>query len=86
MCASPTSVAPGAKSPDLGTGATCDEVVGSVGHVVCGNFVAPRTMTVNGTAIDCVAGGTFTLPTPQNGGFCFVASAGQYPYAYFTTF
>jgi hypothetical protein len=43
-------------------------------------------MTVNGTAIDCVTAGTYPLPSARNGGFCFVASAGQYSYAYFTTF
>jgi hypothetical protein len=56
-------------------------------HIVCGNFQTPRTMTVNGTAmIDCVTSGTYPLPAPRNGGFCFQASAGQFSYAYFTTF
>ncbi len=73
-------------SGDLGTAATCDEVVGSVAHMVCGNFVAPRTFTVNGMTINCVAGGSFTLPAPRNGGFCMEASAGNYSYAYFTTY
>ena len=50
------------------------------------HFVAPRTFTVNGTSFDCVKGGTFTLPAPQNGGFCMQASAGDYAYAYFGTF
>jgi hypothetical protein len=71
---------------NLGTGATCNEVVGSVTHLVCGNFVAPRTFSVNGTSFDCVAGSGGVLPAPINGGFCMEASAGQYSYAYFTTY
>jgi hypothetical protein len=44
-------------------------------------------MTVNGTTmIDCVTAGSYPLPAPRNGGFCFQASAGQYAYAYFNTF
>ena len=74
-------------SHNLGTGATCDEVVGSVTHVVCGNFVAPRTFMVNGTmTYDCVAGANAALPAAHNGGFCMQASAGDFAYAYFTTY
>jgi len=59
-----------------------------VTHIVCGNFVSPRTMTVNGTSIDCVSNGgaNTTLPAARNGGYCFQASAGQYSYAYFSTY
>ena len=46
LCANPMAVPPMVNSGDLGTGATCDSVVGAVTHIVCGNFVAPRTMTV----------------------------------------
>jgi len=75
------------KSPDFGTGTVCDEVVGTtISHVVCGNFVAPRTFSVNGTAIDCVVGSGGPLPAPVNGGYCMQASAGDYSYAYFTTY
>ena len=49
ICANPGEVAPNTNSGDLGTAETCDEVIGNVRNMVCGNFVAPRTLTVNGT-------------------------------------
>jgi hypothetical protein len=70
----------------------CDEVFSlSVMHILCGNFLAPRTFSVNGMSLDCTAGGgtataTYPLPPARNGGFCVQAGAGQYPYAYFSTF
>src|SRR4029079_11497783 len=86
LCTNPRSVPPATNSGDLGTGATCDEVVGAaVTQTVCGNFVAPRTFSVNGTPVDCATGGAFALPPPRNGGFCMQASAGNYSYAYFGT-
>jgi hypothetical protein len=88
LCTSTNSLAPGTKSPDLGTGAACMDVVGtSITHIVCGNFVSPRTMTINGTTtVDCVTGGGYALPAAVNGGWCFQASSGQYTYAYFQTY
>jgi len=85
--ATPTSV----PSTNQGVGATCYEVTGTYQGGNCGNFVAPRTFSVNGTALAvCVAttsGGNFSLPgTRRNGGYCFQASAGDYPYAYFGLF
>jgi hypothetical protein len=88
LCTNPTAIAPNMNSGDLGTAAVCDEVAGSDGidKIVCGNFVDPRTFTVNGTLFDCVTGVGGDLPAPRNGGFCMQASAGQNAYAYFTTF
>jgi hypothetical protein len=88
LCTNPTAIAPSTSSGDLGTDATCDEVAGNGGveKLVCGNFVAPRTFTVNGIPFDCVTADGGDLPAPRNGGFCMQASAGQYAYAYFTTF
>jgi hypothetical protein len=81
------SIAPGAASGDLGTGAVCDEVVGgNATMIICGNFVAPRTLTANGVAVDCVTGSIAQLPARRNGGYCIQATAGQYSYAYFDTF
>jgi len=54
--------------------------------LACGNFVAPRTFTVNGTMFDCVVGGAAVLPEARNGGWCFEASAGNNSYAYFSTY
>jgi hypothetical protein len=81
------SVAPRTTSPGLGTGATCDEVVGTgLQGLDCGNFLAPRTFTVNGMSVDCVHDAIITLPAARNGGYCMQASAGDYSYAYFSTF
>jgi len=86
MCSGPISVAIGVNSKDLGTGATCHEVMGTAAGLNCGNFVSPRTFTVNGTSINCVMAGNYSLPATRNGGYCMEASAGQYSYAYFSTF
>ena len=87
LCTSTATIAPKANSGDLGTGATCQEVTGgTVTGLVCGNFVAPRTFTVNGMSFNCTSGGTFTLPAEKNGGYCMQASAGNYSYAYFGTY
>jgi hypothetical protein len=87
LCSGPTTVAPKTNSGGLGTGVTCQEVAGgTITSLVCGNFVAPRTFSVNGTAEDCATGGTFTLPATKNGGFCMQAGAGNQSYAYFVTF
>jgi hypothetical protein len=82
-------VPPNTNADNLGTGAVCDEVLStSVMHVVCANFVAPRTFTVNGVSLDCTGGtgNSYALPPARNGGYCMQASQGQYPYAYFSTF
>ncbi len=55
--------------------------------MVCGNFVAPRTFTVNGIAEACaVSSSTITLPAPRMGGFCMQAGAGDDSYAYYATY
>ena len=86
MCSNPTSVPLGMNSGGIGTGATCHEVMGTGAGINCGNFVAPRTFTVNGTSINCVLAGNYSLPATRNGGYCLEASAGEYSYAYFSTF
>jgi hypothetical protein len=85
LCGNPRSVPPATNSADLGTDATCDEVIGgNVAEVICGNFQPPRTFSVNGMNIDCL--GAHLLPAQRNGGWCMQASAGDYSYAYFATF
>jgi hypothetical protein len=87
LCSNPITVAPMAISGNLGTGATCHEVAsGGITSVSCGNFAAPRTFTVNGTSFDCINKQGGTLPATRNGGYCMQASAGDYSYAYFTTY
>jgi len=73
-------------SNTLGTGATCNSVAGSSGMFLCGNFVAPRTFTVNSTAFDCTSAATMTLPAPRNGGWCLQAGPGDESYAFFSTY
>jgi hypothetical protein len=85
LCSNPGTVRPAVASGDLGVEATCDEVIGDITHLVCGNFVAPRTLKVNNVTVSC-AGGGVALPAPRNGGWCMQASAGQYSYAYFNTY
>jgi hypothetical protein len=86
MCSNPIELPVGMISGDLGTSATCHEVMGTGAGMNCGNFLAPRTFTINGTSINCVMSGNYALPAPRNGGYCMEASAGEYSYAYFRTF
>jgi hypothetical protein len=57
--------------------------------VVFGNFVSPRTFSINGTAATYTSsngGATVTLPAKINGGWCMQAGAGNNSFAYFTTY
>jgi hypothetical protein len=71
-------------SGNLGSGATCHEYVGDLGGANFGNFLSPRTLSVNATSMGS-AGGNITLPAKRNGGYCFQATAGSYDWAYFGT-
>jgi hypothetical protein len=74
-------------SGNLGSGASCYETTAAINSGLCGNFVAPRALTINGTDMNCVNGGSWpSLPAKVNGGYCFVISAGQQDYAYFSTY
>jgi len=86
MCTGPITVPPNMNSGDLGTMATCHVVMGRQGSMVCGNFVSPRTFTVNGTSFNCASGAGGTLPAAVAGGWCFEAGAGNNSYAYFATY
>jgi chitodextrinase len=69
-------------SGNLGSGATCHEFVGTLNGGNFGNFVSPRTFSVNGVNMGS-AGGNYTLPAKVNGGYCFQANAGANDWAYF---
>jgi hypothetical protein len=69
----------------LGTGASCYETTAAIQNGNCGNFVVPRTLTINGTYMDCPSSWS-VLPAKVNGGYCFVISAGDYAWAYFSTY
>jgi hypothetical protein len=87
LCTNPITVAAEVDSGSLGTAASCYQVLaGGIANVTCGNFVAPRTFSVNGTSIDCVTNEGGALPAERNGGYCMQVGAGQYSYAYFVTY
>ena len=93
LCASSTTLtataaAPSYDSPNLGTGASCWELVASVPlhDVGCSNFVAPRTLTVNGQSHDCAGGAIIPLPAPVSGGYCIQVGPGEQSFAVFFVF
>jgi hypothetical protein len=62
--------------------AFCYETTGAVNGGACSNFVAPRTLSVNGTAMNC---GGWTVPARVNGGYCVYGPAGGHTYDAFNT-
>jgi hypothetical protein len=48
----------------------------------CSNFVSPRTLSVNGTLMNC---GGWTVPAKVNGGYCVYGPAGNPNYSAFVT-
>lgn len=72
-------------SGNLGTAATCHETTASLQGLNCGSFAAGRTFHINGALVTC-NGANVTLPATRNGGYCMQASAGDPPWAYFSTF
>ena len=87
LCTSPMTFKASTQVGNLGTGASCWQLVGSTVHdFECGNFVSPRTFAVNGTSADCTTGMSITAPAARNGGYCVQVGAGNYSYAYFTTY
>jgi hypothetical protein len=73
------------QSGNLQTGAVCRETTQNVVDGNCGNFVSPRTLSVNGKVMTCNnQNWTTTTPPKRNGGYCVSTTQGQYPYAFFT--
>ena len=64
------------QSGDLGTNATCHQTTAAVQGLECGNFVAPRQLTVNGQTFSCTGTG-MPLPAAVNGGYCIQATRRQ---------
>jgi hypothetical protein len=87
LCANPTSfVINGSfQSGNIGTGAVCYQTTSLIHGGNCGNFVSPRTLTVNGTTESCSNGNWASVPAPINGGYCIRTTSGNQPWAYFTT-
>jgi hypothetical protein len=75
------TVPPNYQSGDLGTGATCHETTAGLNGGGCSNFTSPRTLSVNGTVVNC---GGWTLPAKRNGGYCIQANAGSPAWVTFT--
>lgn len=85
-CANPTSfTSANFQSGNLGTAATCHEKVGPLQGGVCGNFVNPRKLLVNGVAMPCTWTPWPSLPPAQNGGYCIQTTSGNHSYAAFAT-
>ncbi|HEY5957587.1 MAG TPA: S8 family serine peptidase [Polyangiaceae bacterium] len=72
------------QSGNLGANAVCYETKSVIHGGNCGNFVTPRTLSVNGTVMSCSYGNWSTLPAVRNGGYCIQTTAGNYTWAYFS--
>lgn len=84
-CSNPTSFAGNYSSGNLGTAATCHQTTGNINGGNCGNFANGRQLRVNGTVMTCNNGNWSSLPAKVNGGYCVYTTAGEHPWAYFTT-
>ncbi|HEY6475073.1 MAG TPA: ricin-type beta-trefoil lectin domain protein, partial [Polyangia bacterium] len=83
FCSNPTTIASESYSAtNLATGGVCYQSTFPIVGFNCGNM-SGRTFSVNGAAVSC--GGNFTAPAKVNGGYCFQATAGGTPAAYFGT-
>jgi hypothetical protein len=86
FCQNPTNFAGGNhQSGNLGTGAVCFQTTGNINGGNCGNFVNPRALFVNGQQMVCNYQNWASIPAKVNGGYCVYTTAGNHPWAYFTT-
>jgi hypothetical protein len=86
FCQNPVKfTGPNYQSGNLGTAATCHQTTASLGGGNCGNFAGVRSLYVNGTKMTCNSGNWSSLPAKVNGGYCVYTTAGDYSWAYFTT-
>jgi len=86
FCTSPTVFSTASyQSGNLGSGAVCYQTTAALSGGNCGNFQSPRTLSVNGTVMSCNNGNWSSLPSKVNGGYCVQTTAGDFPWAYFTT-
>ena len=72
-------------SGNLGTGAVCYQTSASLSGGVCGNLASGRKLTVNGVQMSCTSNWPAPLPAKRNGGYCVQTTAGNFAYAYFST-
>ncbi|GEM_PF-3424337 len=86
LTASPGDGSEGYRKEPLGTGEGCFAVKGyepteTLRRIVCWGFENPRTLTVNGVAVDCLQGEGHPLPPSQLGWYCIQVSRGEFAYA-----
>src|SRR4029077_193718 len=87
LCTGPiVFTGPNFNSGNLGTAATCHQTLANLAGGNCGNFSGGRTLSINSTLVSCTGGNWSSLPAKRNGGYCFQATAGDFPWAYFATF
>jgi hypothetical protein len=72
------------QSGPLGTGQVCRETTQPVVGGNCGNFVSPRTLSLNGTVMPCNGQNWPSLPAPRNGGYCITTTSGNQSWAFAT--
>lgn len=84
-CSNPVSFSGSFNSGNLGSAATCHETTGNINGGNCGNFANGRQLRVNGTLMTCNNGNWSSVPSKVNGGYCVHTTAGEHPWAYFTT-
>jgi hypothetical protein len=84
LCDSPVPVAkPDYHSGSLGSNATCHEFKQAIAGFRCGQLAGARTMQINGQTVECER--NLDAPPMRNGGYCIQSSAGQFDWAFFTT-
>ena len=71
-------------SGNLGTGEVCFETKSTLFLGNSSNFVAPRTLTVNGRPEPLNGNWNYPLPPQRNGGYCIQAPPGDPSFAAFT--
>lgn len=85
LCATPIVFTTPFQSGALGTAATCHQTTAPLQGFVCGGFVAPRTLSVNGVVVTCDGVGR-NVGAVRNRGYCFQATAGNETSEYFNTY
>jgi len=85
FCTNPVTFNGALQSGNLGSTATCHQTTAPINGGNCGNFVSPRALFVNGTQMTCNNQNWSSIPAKVNGGYCVYTTAGNQPWAYFTT-
>jgi len=86
ICSNPINFpGPNHQGNNIGSGAVCYQTMATLSGGNCGNFAGGRTFSVNGQTMSCDSGNWWSLPAPRAGGYCLSSTAGNYPWAFFTT-